>query len=265
MTDNTQLPPSNAQIPSQTKDIPPKKRLKLIACEILSRELCLAAAQSDNIVDVAFLRKGLHDAGKDVMRQALQETINQVQTSDYDAILLGYARCNDGVVGLKAPEIPLVIPRAHDCITLFFGSRKAYENYFNSQPGTYFRTSGWTERDTPGQDSIMTQLGLNRTYDEYVAKYGKENADFIIQSLGAWQDNYTHIAYIDMGLPIDKIYAQHAKQEAAQHKLDFDQITGNLTLIQKLLNGPWNPQDFLLVPPHAKITANDDGQILCHS
>ena len=38
-------------------------RLKLIACEVLYRELCAAVARSVNQVDLEFLPKGLHDKG----------------------------------------------------------------------------------------------------------------------------------------------------------------------------------------------------------
>ena len=39
-------------------------RLKLVACEIMYRELCAAVARSVNLVDVEFLPKGLHDIGQ---------------------------------------------------------------------------------------------------------------------------------------------------------------------------------------------------------
>ena len=119
-----------------------RKRLKLLACEIMYRELCLLVSQSENIIDVEFFRKGLHDAGSETMSQTIQMAINTVPTKDYEAILLAYGRCNNGVVGIKAPDIPLVIPRVHDCISLFFGSRLAYEEYFAQDPGTSFRTTG---------------------------------------------------------------------------------------------------------------------------
>ncbi|NMA25360.1 MAG: hypothetical protein GX936_06815 [Clostridiales bacterium] len=36
-----------------------KKRLKLIACEVLFREICHCAARCSNIVDITFVEKGL--------------------------------------------------------------------------------------------------------------------------------------------------------------------------------------------------------------
>ncbi len=243
-----------------------KRHFKLLACEIIYREACLLASQSQHLIDVEFLEKGLHDIGKEKMLTHLQEKINSIDTKRYDAILLGYARCNDGVAGLRAPAIPLIIPRAHDCITFFFGSKEAYEKYFFSHPGSYFRTTGWTERggyhpDDPSS-TVMGQLGLDRTYQEYVEKYGEENAQYILQTLGAWQDNYQRITYIDMGLPLDQEYAELARQEAVTRKLNFEQVSGDMRLLRKLLSGDWSDNDFLTVPPNWQIASENDGRIL---
>jgi len=253
-----------------------KKRYKLLACEIFYREICLLAARCPNIIDVEFLPKGLHDMGQEGMVQKLREAIARVDTSRYEAILLAYGRCNDGVVGLQAGEIPLVVPRAHDCITLFFGSAGAYEEYFQQHPGTYFRTTGWTERDSaldqtfssqsPGiktrEPSVMSQLGLDLTYEEYVAKYGKENAQYIMEALGSWQDNYKYIAYIDMGNPLDEEYADQARREAQKKNLEFQRLQGDMRLLGNLLAGDWNEQEFLVVKPGEKIASDNEGRIL---
>ena len=110
--------------------------------------------------------------------------------------------------------------------------------------------------------SVMTKLGLTSPYEEYVAKYGKENADFILSTIQSWQDNYKQIAYIDMDFPVDEYYRGLAGDEAEQKKLSFDRIAGSLSLIHRLVTGQWDPAEFLVVPPGAKIVANDDGMIL---
>ena len=96
--------------------------LKLLACEILYRETCAAVAQSRNRVDIEFLPKGLHDMGQEGMNRRLQEELAAIDQSQYDAILFGYGLCSNGLVGLTAMSIPLIVPRAHDCVTLFLGS-----------------------------------------------------------------------------------------------------------------------------------------------
>ena len=90
------------------------------------RELCAAVARSPNQVDLEFVPKGLHDLGCTGMVQRLQEALERVDETRYDAMLLGYALCNNGLVGLRARTKPLIIPRAHDCITLFLGSAARY-------------------------------------------------------------------------------------------------------------------------------------------
>ena len=122
-------------------------RIKVISCDVLYRELCYAAARSEHQVDVQFLTKGLHDEGCRPMRLRLQAEIDKTDGPKYDAIVLGYALCGNGTVGLTARHLPVVIPRAHDCITLLMGSKKAYEDYFDSHSGVYFRSTGWLERD----------------------------------------------------------------------------------------------------------------------
>ncbi|MFP4353656.1 MAG: DUF1638 domain-containing protein [Phycisphaerae bacterium] len=247
------------------------KKLKFLGCEILYREACKLAAESANLVDVEFLPKGLHDLETDRMRAAIQERIDQAEADgDYQAILLGYARCNDGVVGLAAGSVPLVIPRAHDCITLFFGSRQAYQEWFDKAPGTYYMTTGWAERNDgwefgasqiPGRSGIMQKLGLCETYEQMVARYGKDNADYILAELGDWKKNYTAMLYLEMGVCDESGHVEAAKARAAEHGWQFYRRPGSLSLLGKLFDGPWD-DDFVLVQPGHLIRPRQGGQIL---
>ena len=78
-----------------------------------------------NQVDIEFLPKGLHDIGQAGMSARLSEVLAAVDETKYEAVLLGYGLCSNGLVGLTARSIPLVVPRAHDCITLFLGEQGA--------------------------------------------------------------------------------------------------------------------------------------------
>ena len=79
------------------------KRFKFIGCEIIYREVCLLAARSRNVIDLEFLRKGLHDMETADMVAELQQAVDRADADcNCEAILLGYARCNDGTVGLRA-------------------------------------------------------------------------------------------------------------------------------------------------------------------
>ena len=148
--------------------------------------MCAAIARSRNRVDVEFLPKGLHDLPSADMRTRLQEAIDHVDAAEHEAVLLGYGLCNNGLNHVQARDIPLVLPRAHDCMTLFMGNRQRYRNYFDDHPGVYFLTSGWIERgEVSGelkQLSIGHTSGMDMTYDELIEKYGEDNAEYIYET-----------------------------------------------------------------------------------
>ena len=59
---------------------------------------------------------------------------------------MGYGLCGQATAGLIARSIPIVIPHAHDCITLFLGSRDSYQYQFVNYPGTYWYAHDYIER-----------------------------------------------------------------------------------------------------------------------
>ncbi|MCX7825816.1 MAG: DUF1638 domain-containing protein, partial [Verrucomicrobiae bacterium] len=130
--------------PAPRKDTTPVQLLRVIACEIAVREICFAIARSRNIADVEFLDQGYHDTPAS-SRGKIQQRIDAVPAGKYDAILLGYGLCSNILVGLTTAHTPLVIPRAHDCITFFLGSKERYQQFFTSHPGSYYYTAGWLE------------------------------------------------------------------------------------------------------------------------
>lgn len=241
-------------------------RLKLIACEILYRELCAVVARSVNQVDLEFLPKGLHDIGQAGMNSRLQETLAQVEESRYEAVLFGYGLCSNGLVGLTARTIPLVIPRAHDCITLFLGSKERYLDYFHANPGAYFHTTGWMERGSDthqaNPQSIAQQNGMVQSYEELVAKYGEDNAKFLYEELCNMTRNYSKLTYIEMGLEPDDRFETQTRTQAAEQGWKYEKLQGDLGLLQALVDGPWDDNRFLVVPPGGRVAASFDDRII---
>ncbi len=241
-------------------------RLKLISCEVLYREMCAAIARAPNEVDVEFLPKGLHDLGGPPMRKQLQEAIDRTDPEEYEAVLLGYALCGNGTAGLAARSLPLVIPRAHDCIALLMGSRERYQDYFEQNHGVYFRSTGWLERGKELEQEtlrvVRNKTGAGHKLEDLIVQYGEENGRYLYQELNGYQTNYRQLTYIATGVEPDDRFEKQARQEAKQMGWEFDKVEGNLCLFERLLAGDWNEQDFLIVPPGWKVTATFDTGIL---
>jgi hypothetical protein len=245
--------------------------LKVIACEIAVRELQYTAARSKNLVDLEFLTQGHHDvpvAGRD----EIQKRIDVVPGGKYDAILLGYALCSKILVGLHSPLTQLVIPRAHDCITLFLGSQKRYQDCFTERPGTYYYTSGWLEcakrrgdkGSTWGGASLPanSNMNLQASYQQWVQKYGEDQAKYLLEEMSRWTETYSHGTLIDFDFLQNLDLARQVQQICTEKNWSYDRLPGDLSLLQTLLDGPWPESDFLVVKPGQKVVATFDDRII---
>ena len=239
-------------------------RLRCISCEALARPTYLCAARSRHVVDVSLLHVGLHDDPPD-LRTRLQAEIDATGPG-YDAIVLVYGLCGGATAGLTARNIPVVVPRAHDCITMFLGSRERYNREFTAHTGTYWYSQDFIERDDEvGGMSLGVGAGTDAewqaTYQAYVAKYGRKNADYLMETLGAWRDHYDRAVFIDMAVGDPAAVEARARNDATRRKWAFERMAGNLALITRLLDGEWD-EDFLVLAPEQRLAmAYDDGVI----
>jgi hypothetical protein len=237
-------------------------RYQLIACEIMLREAALRAATSPNVIDLHFLTKGLHD-NPDTLRERVQAQIDSLDSAPHDAVLLGYALCSNGSVGLQARSTPLVVPRAHDCITFFLGSKALYAQRHREKPGTYYYTAGWIERDAAHAERRPADgAGLDQPFEELVAKYGEDNARFLMDFRNQWICNYTTAAYIKTELGHRPDVEAEARRAAETHGWEFETVQGSDRLIRALIDGDWSEDEFLVVPPGDRIAATHDGRIV---
>jgi len=239
--------------------------LKLIACEIAMEEFAWAIARSKNRILAEYLAQG-HHSDVENGRRVIQERIDAADREGVEAVLLGYALCNNMLAGIEARTKPLVIARAHDCITWFLGSKECYLREFEAHPGTYYYTAGWLSVRRPddqvGKSASASGVGVSGTYEELVARYGEDNAQYLWEIANGWIARYSRGAYVR--LP----GADHAACRKKVHAIckrngwRYAELEGNPGLLQRWLDGPWDSDDFLVVSPGQRINPTFDNRII---
>jgi hypothetical protein len=239
--------------------------LKILACEVIARELYYCAARARNTVEMELFPQGLHD-NSDTCRTELQQRIDAIAGNQFGAVALGYGLCNNALAGLRATHHKLVIPRAHDCITFLLGSKERYSAEFGKHPGTYWYSAGWLEHPERGGKRVeydqKSGLARQMAFDEMVKKYGQENAEFISSIMSAWQMHYDRAVYIGYPFNAELGYDEKVKAICAEKKWAYDELPGDLTLLQALLDGEWDEDRFLVLHPGQSIKADPAGKIM---
>ena len=240
--------------------------LKVIACEVAAREIFYCAARARNTVEIELFTQGLHD-NADACRAELQKRIDTASPSQFQAVLLGYGLCNNAIVGIRAGQVKMAIPRAHDCITLFLGSAERYAEEFAGHPGTYYYTSGWLEYQQRGGQRVeyaqKSGLAKRMAYEELVRKYGAENAEYIRQVMDGWQVKYTRGALVRFPFTDHLRLDASVREICAKNNWQYAELDGDPKLLQDLLDGNWQDEKFLVLEPGEKVKAEYSNRIIC--
>ena len=241
-------------------------RLHVIACPVFQRELELLAAEARTGFTTRHLEMGLHERSADQLRAALQAAIDEVAPGRGDAIALAYGLCNRGIVGVQARALPVVIPRAHDCIGMLLGGTRCYLAQLESQPGTYFQSAGWLEH-LPANGGMRQQNlpfgpGSTITREQLVEKYGEENADYLLEQFTSLTRHYERLAFIATPVPEAAKWEAAARQTARVQGWKFERLTGDLGWLRRLVNAEWNDREFLTLKPGERVALRHDEQLI---
>ena len=245
------------------------KRFKLLACKVLYREICALTSKCENFIDVTYLQQGLHDT-PDILRRTLQEQIDLIdagkdlfscglrESKDFDAILLGYGLCSNAICGISSKKYKIVIPKAHDCITLFLGSKEWYRQYFDEHNGGVF----WY---TPGWNECILMPGPERTeikLKEYAEKYGEEDAEYLLAEESAWMKAYNTCTYVNWDELHMESHVEYTKTCAEYMNLKFDLLQGDPALMRDFIDGNWPEDSFLILEPGEEASQSYDEEVL---
>lgn len=219
-----------------------KTGAKIIGCETVIEEMMPLMPPG---CAYRTIESGLH-IRPEKLRGALQEAIDE-ETADTERFILAYGLCSMAVIGLRAAGSTLVIPRQDDCIGIFLGSRKKYLEQLRKEPGTYFLSKGW----------IDAGVTLIDEFKETEKRLGKERAERVRKRMF---QNYTRLAYIDMGHPDQRYYREFSRKAAEELNLRYQEIRGTTKLLERIINGPWD-DGFVVAPPGHTVSLQDFGLV----
>lgn len=242
-------------------------KLKIIACDVLNREISFLSSQSECFTDVTFLHQGLH-CTPDKLKETLQLEIDRANEGfpynyfgnrpDFDYIIVGYGLCSNGIVGISSSRIPLVVPKGHDCITMLLGSKERYRDHFDSHSGTYWYSGGWIDRGN--QPSEERREG---TFKEYLDKYGEDNADYLMEMEQHWMRDYNSAVYINWAsLGNNGYYRNFTIASSKYLNWRFEELEGSPNLLKKVMDGIFDESEVLIVPPGKKVIQSFDSEII---
>ncbi len=238
-------------------------KCKAYICDVLFREFYYWSALSPHGVDIEIISSEYHEQPEKI-HGLLQAKINALaaQPAGYDYILLGFGLCGKVLEGLTSRNVPLVVPRAHDCITLFMGSKERFAGYFLNNPGTMYYIAAWLERNGIKKErKELDSIGLGGSLAELVEKYGEENARYLWEIAGEWQRRYKQALYIQNRLT-GKNFSGEVKALAAARNWRYQEMPGDDSLIKRLAGGQWTDEDFLIVGENCTIYQTADSSIL---
>jgi len=236
---------------------PQPKRLAVLACEVLKQEVELFAKDCPHVVAVEIMEMNLHEQPLG-MRAALLKKIAEVEARHQpDAIALVFGLCGCGLIGVRAQGCPVVVARAHDCVTLFLGSKETYLQRQKEHPETYWFTPGWNQTGrAPGPEKFA------KLKQEYTEKFDEEEADYLIEQEMNGLSTYKTAAFVDLGIGDASEHEASAKKSAEWLGWNYQRERGDRKLLIDLLTGPWDAERFLIVLPGHEIQNSADEMVM---
>jgi hypothetical protein len=222
--------------------------VKIIACEVMKEEL-LTVASGYNL-EFEFISMGLH-LHPEKLGVELQHILDG--SAGYSRVILAFGLCGGATKHLKAVDFTLTIPKVHDCIPLLLGSKETYETFRLEEKGTLYLSCGWLN----GERTILSE------YDRIYKKYGEKKAAAVFMRM---YSGYCRVLFIRTGSEEESQMLARSYQIANMLGLNHQITEGESSFIERLVNGPWDTNEFINVPPGESIDewAFYEGKLDCN-
>jgi hypothetical protein len=161
----------------------------------------------------------------------------------YSRVLLAMGFCGDVLAGLQVGNFTLIIPRVDDCISLLLGSCRN-RMALAKDNGAYFMTAGWLR----GERNIRVE------YEYAVKKYGKKLGSEIFKTMFG---HYKSLVLLNTGCYRIEEAEPQTRMIADTLNLEYKTALADTRYIHNLLCGPWDNDQFLVLPPSRTIRCSD--------
>lgn len=233
----------------------PSNRI-LIACEVFRQEI-LAFLSEEKLAfrQIEWLEMGLHDQ-PDLLRSKMQNRIQDWEDKEeVSRIYLAYGCCGSGLVGVRSEKKTIIIPKAHDCISILLGGPKPHSELLKKNPGTYFYTPGWIhERRVPGPDR---ENWLRKKYQELYP----DDPEYVDDLIDVDKEIFgQHNCAACINLVNDPETENYSKACAKHLGWSYQKLKGDRTLLMDLLRGPKSEDDrFVFLNPGHYLGMDSEG------
>ncbi|MBZ0155161.1 MAG: DUF1638 domain-containing protein [Alphaproteobacteria bacterium] len=196
-------------------------KIGVIACDVLQRELEKVLDGVPEVTRKIYLEYALHTEPQR-MKETIKEQINAMR-DEVDVIFLGYGYCKS-LQGIENEfDIPIVMARLDDCISLLL-TPEGRAREIDKEAGTYFLSPGWAEL---GTEMLIKELHLER-----VRRYGKDPLE-IAKKLFT---NYKRGLYIDTGIGDNDYFLSRSEQFCRDFNLTLERTAGTSSLLEEMLS-----------------------------
>lgn len=207
---------------------------KIITCRALApvfEELTGTAAPL-SVMDI-----GLH-LQPERLRRALLQKVAELEKPE-TTILLGYGLCGRALEGVFSSSSTLVLPRVDDCVGMLLGSRQRHKHVLAEHPGSYFLEPRWLD----------TELNIFAQMDKGLAHIPENRRRQLLQTALQHYDRLVLLTEKQS----EGSAAARCMELANAWDMVFERMEPEYGLIERLLYGPWDRNDFIIAPPGSAI------------
>ena len=240
-------------------------KLKIISCNVMRREMRYCAARSPHRIDIEFVDQGLHESPEKLNR-TLADRLASVEPESCDYVLLNYGVCGNGTLSLTpSRDIPMIIQTCHDCIRTLVGDRNLHEDLVEENRGTFWFSNGWIDGfPLPGAPDYN---------EKYRSFYGQDiDEDKRIKLDCILMENYSRFVYIcwpELGEAVNGPCREYTKRCVRNisaemgREFTYKEVRGRPDILQRFVDGEWNPEEFLRIEPGFQIQLNAMAGSIC--